>query len=282
MFGLTPARRPAARTSRPPVVRSAPAAFEPLESRQLMSASVAPADAVGLTVLYTKSTLPTAILTGTKVSGAVTLQLTNSAIANDTGVNTFTIYASTDAVVDAGDRILGTPVSKKLNLKAGKMTKITVPVKGVAAPIAGTYDILVSATDASGVVSTVEAPSLTVAPSFVSLSGVIGAATPTALTAGKTISFKVTLTNAGNTDGTGNLTAAIGLSTDGATVPISLTSVSKGVKIKKNGGAVSLTYKVKIPAGTATGTYFPAVLFTQGTQQQFRVFSASTVTIGVA
>ena len=272
-------RRPA----RAPV-RPVAAAWEPLESRQLLSASLAPAINQGLTVTYTKTTLPTSVLSGSKIKGAVTLQLTNSATTNDTGVNTFAIYASADSVIDpTSDTLLGT-LSKKLNLKTGATTKVTIPVKSVLAPAAGDYNVLISATNADTTTSTTElmpAPSLDVAASFVKLNPVVGAASPTALTAGKPITLKVTITNSGNVNSTGTLTTEVGLSTDGVTVPPnSIYTQERNVTIKADSKAISITFKIKIPVGTAAGTYFPAVTLLQGLAPTVTGFSTTPITIG--
>lgn len=283
MFGFSFNRRVAIRPTRTPAIRRS-ATFEPLESRQLLSGTVSPAVDAGLTVIYTKTTLPTAVLSGSKIKGAVTLQLTNSTTINDTGVNTFAIYASLDNVIDTTiDPVLGT-LSRKVNIKAGKSLNVTIPVKNIPAPTTGDYNVLISATDASGVTSTTEitpSPSLDVSPATIVLNPVIGAATPTALTAGKTITFKATVTNSGNTNSTGPLTAVVGLSLDSTTIPITLKSFTRNVTIKSNSKAVSFTYRVKIPVGTAPGVYFPAITFTQGTASQVTAFSTSSVTVGV-
>jgi hypothetical protein len=280
MSASSPIRRPA----RPAVVRTAPAAFEPLESRQFLSGTLSPAVDTGLTVTYSKSTLPGSVLAGSNIKGAITLQLTNSTTVDDTGVNTFTVYASGDSVVDAGDRVLRT-FSTKLNIKTGRTIKLTIPVQNQAAPLAGDYDVLISATDASGVVATTEItpnPSLIVAPAFVSLSAAIGTVAPTAFSGAKTITFRATITNAGNVNSTGTLTTAIGLSTDGVNVTLPITSQNRRVTIKPNGRAIPLTFHVKVPAGTPAGTYVVAATFTQGTANQVRVFSTTPITIGNA
>ncbi len=277
MFGFSSSRRSANRT---PVRRAA--AWEPLESRQLLS-GVTPAVTSGLSIIYSKDTLPTSVISSTKIKGTVTVSVTNSAAVSDTGVNTFAVYASGDNILDAGDLMLGS-VSKKLNLAAGKSITVTIPVKSQPAPAAATYDILTAATNASGTVSTTQATNgLMVAAPFVNLSAAVGVPSPTALTAGKTITVKVTLTNEGNINSTGALTTTIGLSSDGATLTNSLTQQTKNVTVKANTKAVALTFKIKIPAGTTPGTYFPAFTFSQGSDTFTVVGNASTaVTVGSA
>ncbi len=281
MFGFSSHRR----SSQPARVARRAAAWEPLESRQLLSGTLLPAVDAGLTVVYRKSTLPISLLSGTNLKGAVTVQITNSEATNDTGSNTFAVYASTDAVLDSTDVRLGY-VTRNLNLKTGKTLVVTVPVKSQPFPIAGSYDILIAATDASGVVTTSEAtpaPSLTVAAAFVDLTATVGAATPTALVPGKTITFRTTITNGGNVNSTGTLITAIGLSTDGVTAPtVELISKQRNATIKGGDKALSLTFKVKVPVGTAAGTYYPAVTINQGTAAQFTAFSTTPITVGMA
>ena len=140
MFGLT--RRPAC----PKPVAPAPALFEPLESRQLMSA-VTPAltGAAGpLRLDLNRSTLPAAQIAGARINGVVLVTLTNSTTILDRGTNTFTVYASsqpadgTEPAVGTADRVLG-KVSRRVALAGGRSFRLAIPVRLQAAPLNGEY-----------------------------------------------------------------------------------------------------------------------------------------------
>jgi hypothetical protein len=277
MFGFSLNRR-GSRPPAPAVVARRPAAFEPLEPRQFLSATPS-----GLELSVTKSTVPATLLTTAKLKGAVTVSVTNDGANTETSPNTFIVYASTDGLVDATATELATLPNKKLGLKAGHTTKLTIPIKSQPVPPAGPYDILVQATDALGDVSTmISAPTtLTVQVPLAQLSAVVGTALPTAVTGGKTVKFKVVLSNSGNIPSTGALTANIGLSIDGATVLKTVTSKTEKVTVKNGGKPVTLSYSFVVPAATTPGLYFTAVTFTQGADS-FTAFSSTQLTVGVA
>ena len=278
MFGI-PFNRPDSRSPVRTAITRRPA-WESLEPRQFLS--VTPFADSGLDLTVTKSTVPTYLLTTAKVKGAVTVSVTNDGANTETSPNTFDVYASTDGVVDGNSTLLATLPNKKLGLKATKTTKLTISIKSQPVPPAATYDILVQATDSIGDVSTTAAaPSmLTVAAPFTDLAATIGTALPTALTGGKTVKFKVALTNSGNINSTGLLTANIGLSSNGVTATY-VTSKAEKVTVKTGGKPVSVTYSLTIPASTTPGAYFTAVTFTQGSDV-LTAFSTTQVTVGVA
>ena len=257
-------RRPVARTA------SAVAPFEPLEGRQLFAAS-------GLTLVETRSTLPVAQIAGATVKGNVTVQVTNGLTTAVSGPQTFNVLGSTTGTIDASSVTLGTVVRGNLRLGAGRTTKITVPVK-VAAPPVGNYEIYIQATDAVGNTSIAgKAPNVSVAAPYTSLVAVVGPPRPTVALVNRAVTFKVTLTNNGNIDSTGTLSAAIEESTDGMAVTGTLgTPQKKNVKIKLGGKAVTLTYKAKL---TDTGTFFLGATFTQG-ETTFTQFGTTPITVG--
>ncbi len=281
MFAFTRRRPARPAVARPAVVRQA-AAFEPLESRQLLS--VTPFATAGLTLTATKSTLPSAQLAGAKLKGAVTVSLTNGLTVNDTGTNTFTLYAAVGTTPNSSTDVQLGQVAKRFTLKPGKSITVTIPVKNIAAPATdGTYNVLAEAVDSSGDTSTVATaptPTLTVEPANVALTANVGTVSPNALTAGKTVTFKVVLINNGNINSTGLLTANIGLALQGSGV-ITLPLVSKpsSPTIKEGGKGVSFTYHVKIPTTIAPGAYNLGVSFTQGSAAALG-FSPTLINVG--
>jgi hypothetical protein len=245
--------------------------LEPLESRQLLSAS-------GLTLVETKSTLPSGALLDSTIKGAVTVQVTNSLTTTISGPQTFYVYGSLDGTIDSASAVLGSLSKPNLKLGAGKTTHETVPVK-IAAPPAGDYEVFIEATDGLGDTSVAgKAPDLAVAAPYVSLSGTVGTPTPTDFSVDKTVTFKVTLTNNGNINSTGPLSATIELSDNGTTVATSLgkPQVKNPLTIKLGGKAVTLTYKAKV---TDEGTFYIGATFTQGSQV-LTVFSSTPINVG--
>ena len=247
MFGFPPARH----SAQPPVVRTAPATFEPLEGRQLLSASD-----LGLRVL--KSTLPDGAVTGTTVKGAVTVQVANQSTAKISGPETLILFGSTDGTIDANSVVLGRLAKPNLKLGASGLTKVTIPVK-TDVTTSGAYQLFLQASDATSVSTPPAASgSLEVATAQVNLEA-------TALTvSGKTanflvnhaVTFKVTLVNNGNINTSSPLSGVLELSTDGTdpiTPPLTAAPQNRKVILKPNGKPVTLTYSVKV---TDTGTFF--------------------------
>ena len=217
-----------------------------------------------LTPTIAKSTLPASVVSGNTIKGAVAVTVTNSGTAASTGVDTFAVYASTTGTFDSSATQVGT-LSKKVSLKAGKSSKVNFSFKKLSLP-AGTYTLFVQATDASGDTSVSAAGgTVTVAAPFVNLSAAVGAVKPTIAKEGKPISFVVTITNTGNVDSTGPLMITAGLSTDGTTLAVPVTTITKSPKIKANGKATKLTVRFTLPGNLTALSYFPFVSITQGT-----------------
>ena len=250
--------------------------FEPLESRQMLSAS-------GLTLNETKSTLPTAQLAGATVKGAVTVEVTNSLPTPIKGPQTFNVYASltSDGAIDTSSLILGHVTRGNLALGTGKSTKITIPVN-TAAPGANDYDIFIQAIDGAGNTSTAGmAPPVSVAAPNVALTAVVGAPKPSVALINHTVTFKVTFTNTGNIDSAGALDAAIEEESAATTTPTTGATIlgtpqDHSVKIGRGGKAVTLTYHAKL---TTVGNFFLGGAFTQGTQT-FSAFSTTEIMVG--
>jgi hypothetical protein len=211
-----------------------------------------------------KSSLPASIVGGTKVHGSFSLSITNTGTTLSNGLDQIGIYASTTGSIDSSSTLIASLTNKKLKLKAGQTTKLSVPLKNLSLP-AGSYTLLAQTTDYNKLVTpSTTGPSLVVAAPFVSVSAVVGPVKPVTVIAGKSVSVAVTLTNAGNINSTGKMNVAFGLSSDGATLAIPLTTVTKAVTVKSGGKATPLHLPFKIPVGTAAGTYFPYLTIVQG------------------
>jgi hypothetical protein len=225
------------------------------------TATVAPAP-TGLAPTVTKSSLPPAVVAGLPTKGSVTVSLGNTTPGTLNGTTRLALYATTTGTV-AGGTLIGS-VSKRLKLKAGKSTTASVPVKPASLP-AGTYTLLAEATDAPGTaIVSPTGPSLTVAAPVVTLTHTVGTVAPASLPPGRSIAFTLTLTNTGNIASAGLSTITVGLSTDGATLAVPLSTVKRSLKIAPGGKPVAVKLKVKLPATLAAGPYQPFVSFAQG------------------
>ncbi len=217
-----------------------------------------------LTPTVASSTLATAVISGTKAKpGKVVVTVTNSTTTTESGTAKVALYATATGAVDAASTLLGF-ATKKLKLAAGKSATFAVAVKSLQLP-AGTYTVLAQSTDPAGTVTTAAAgPTVTVAAPFVDLTAVVGAVTPTALTAGKPITVTVTLTNTGNTNVAGAGSVTLALSSDGTTVSVPFTPVKHAITVKAGGHALSVKLKVKTPTTVPAGTYVVLASVVQG------------------
>ena len=259
------------RNAHQPSAAARPAVLETLEGRQLLSTS-------GLNLVETRSTLPTAVLSGATIKGIVQVQVTNSLTTPISGPQTFDVYASTDGTIDSASTVIGTVTRGNLKLGASRTTVVTIPVKQAAPPV-GDYAVFIQSTDGTGNVSDAagKAPDFSVAAPYVSLTANVGVPKPTALTVDHAVAFKVTVLNTGNIISRGTISAAIELSTDGVNVTDTLgTPQVRKANIKEGGKAVTFTYKVKVDD---TGTFYIGGTFTSGIQV-FTAFSSTAITVG--
>ena len=223
--------------------------------------AVAVAAPTGLVPTLAKTTVPTTAVTGATVKGSATFSLTNATATTDQGTNGIALYATTAGEIAPGQGTLVGSAKLRLALKAGGTAKVTVPVR--AASLAdGTYTLVAVTTNASGKVVATAGPTLTVAAPTVLLSATV-TATPADVAAGKSVTFALALTNAGNVASTGRATIVLVLAADGSTPSIALGTVTRSVTIKPGGKPLVLRLTAKVSAFQATGTFTPQVTFTQ-------------------
>ena len=176
------------------------------------------------------------------------------------------VYAVTaaNAATPTAGTLLGTVVHRG-SIQFGDTAKASIGVK--ASLPAGTYTLVAVATDASGQAVTSSAgPTITVAASVVTLATAVGKVTPASVKAGKPISIAITVTNSGNVASTGLATLTVTIADGGTAVALTVPSRKVTIKAGKAGQAgksVVLHLAAKVPAGTAAGTYFPTVTFSQ-------------------
>ena len=228
-----------------------------------------------LTPTITRSTLPSAAVSGSKLKNSATLKLYNGSTVTANGRNAISLYATTTGAIDAASTLLAS-VNKNVNLAPGKSAVVSIRAKPVVLP-AGNYSILARVTDAAGGVSTSAAGgTVTVAPANVALSAAVTSAT---VAGGRTVVVGVSVSNGGNVDATGVATINLGLSTDRSTVAIAAAPVRKPLRVKAADGTKVLRLKVAVPRGTSAGVYYPLVTVALAGQTVTAV-AASPVSVG--
>ena len=224
-----------------------------------------------------RSTLPTAAVGGVAAKGTVVVTITNNGTATSKGADSLTLYASTDRQIDSSSVQLAA-VSKKLALPASKSINLPVAVKGFKLPV-GTYTILGRFADTTDAITSVSVgPTLAVAAPYVSLSAAARAVSPITTSAGKSVSFTLDLSNAGNVVSSGAATIAIGLSADGSTQAIAVSSATRSVAIKP-GKTIALRLKLKVPMAAAGMSLFPIVTFSQAETENLVAVGSTAITI---
>ena len=208
--------------------------------------------------------LPSSLVSGTPVRGSAVVTVTNGDTAAREGTETIALYATDTGTIDASSTLLGS-VRKSLSFKAAKSASVAVPVKTFAST-AGGYTVLARVTDAAGTTTDATAgPIVSVASPLVQLTGTIDKVSPAAVTAGKTLSFTLTLTNSGNADSTGKASLSVALSADGITPTIPIEGLTKSFTLRP-GKPVSLRLAIKVSVAAATMTLSPLVIVTQGNE----------------
>jgi hypothetical protein len=170
------------------------------------------------------STLPPALLSGSRLKGKAALHVTNRSAATVAGAAVVTVYLSADDLVDAADAQLAV-LRTTLRVPAGAGKNLNVKLGGVLPPVPdGTYKLLATlrrpdlGTDAVATGNTVRvaAPMIDLRPTAATLA-------PARAARGRTVTVALTLENRGNVAARGG--AAVTLSarptaaTDAAPAP---------------------------------------------------------------
>ncbi len=226
-----------------------------------------------------KNTVPTSVVSGSTVRGAVVVvNETNLAPATATGVVTTTVYAKG---TDGSLTPLGS-ISKRQTVVLKKNYLVSIPIKSFPLALDGTYQLVASVVDPTGNTSSITGTSVKVAAAYTSLeptftkmtlpASVIGGGKSTALAV-------VKLTNTGNVTSTGLTTIGLAASVDGqvsdATV---INTVTRRLTIKP-GGVVSVTVPFKLIPGSLNGSYQILAEVTDPKGDVTSVASGSTVAI---
>jgi hypothetical protein len=223
----------------------------------LETSSTAPPNPLfGLSPVVTRSTLPTAVVSGVPVKGSISVTATNTATTIDKGANLIKLYASTDGKVDSGSTLI-TSFSRKLNVKPGKAIKLAVPVKALNLPT-GSYMLLVQITDVANVaLASATGPAVVSAAPFVTLSETVVSALPASLVSGTTVrgSVRLVITNHGNVPSRGSTPVSISASTTSGQVGTQIAALTKSLNIRP-GKSVTVVVPVKSIPALATADYF--------------------------
>jgi large repetitive protein len=109
---------------------------------------------VALSEIVTKNTLPTSGASGAKAKGALTLGVTNNGNVVTPNTTTLQLFATTDGEVD-GSAIGLVTLAKKIHIKPGKTTRVTLSLKALPIIPVGNYTLVIQVTDGNGQVTTV-------------------------------------------------------------------------------------------------------------------------------
>lgn len=174
-----------------------------------------------------KSTLPVALVSGTRAKGTISLSITNNGNVLSRGLTPIEVTLSTIPGV-AGTPIAG--LTKRLDILAGKSARVTVSIRSTPALASGSYFIVVELTDpfARGISIAPSPAAITVAAPTVSLAAALGPVSN--VKAGDTL----TISNDGNIEEKSRLTLTVGFALDssGTVVVGSRAVISKVFHIK--------------------------------------------------
>jgi hypothetical protein len=231
-----------------------------------------PTPTVGLMPAVVRSTLPTSVVSTAASRGVIGVRLTGLS-ATTAGRSRVQVFA---VATNGGGRTALGQVRPSVRLRAGHTATVTVPLR-VASLSPGSYSLVIEKTDPAGDVIDAAGPALTVAAPRVALSATLGSVAPVAVTPGRSLSFTLTITNVGNVSSTGKSLASVYLSADGSAPTVPVATLAKRLTIPA-GKAVAVRWRVKVPRGTAGGTFYPMVTFAEGTAT-FTAVAATSVTV---
>jgi hypothetical protein len=217
----------------------------------------------GVTPAITRSTLPATAISGRPARGAVVVSVTNTGTSINQGVDTITLFASSNGVIDSTSTPLAS-FRRRVSLNAGATKLLGFPLNGFPLP-AGTYTILAQTIDRYlTVVNATAGPIVTVVPATVQLSASVAQPIPAAIKPGQFINLVLSVANTGNVNSTGIATIAISVAGVTNPNPVLIAKRVARLTLKPNGVALKLRLRVRIPATQPADTYTPVVTFTQG------------------
>jgi hypothetical protein len=224
------------------------------------------------------TTLPTAIVAGSKVHGTVTITLNNQT-SSTVFADHITVFAASNGDINNATPLVSKPFKRGISIAAGQTKALKLTVKSFPASAGdGKFILRVQVSSSlSQTSNSATGPSVTVAAPFVNLAGASGTGivSPNAVKAGKPVSLTIDLTNSGNIP-SGLASLSVGLSTNGQTESTVLETPVVHIKIKP-GHAGVLRLRVKIPPTVQAGMYKPFVSITDDGDSTTVIGQAFTV-----
>jgi len=237
-----------------------------------------------------RATEPTTVVAAAPhVGGTVTVTVTNTSAATESGKATVEVFGAPAGVLD-GTAVAIATATPRVRLKVGRSVTVSVAVMALPAGLgAGSYRWIARVSDASGLRSISPAgPSLTVAAATVTLAATARAPRlPVSVVAGHRVgrSVVVSVTDTGNTASTGPLSVTLYLSADGAPdgAAVAVGTAARRATVRPAGPAVTLTVAFgPVPTTVTAGTYTLLAVVTDGAGHTAVTALATQLTVTVA
>ena len=217
---------------------------------------------------FTKSTLPTEVIPGTKgAKGVLTTVVTNIGNSPAIGAVDVEFFLSLDTTIGMDDIALGGFFDRNINLSAGESRTFTLNAQIPESTVPGNYHVLTRVDGKNMVVETDESNNVAEAEDMLQVNlpyvdlvaDVINADLPNIGVPNDTISFQVPIKNIGNIPANGKIDVDFYLSVDGTVDPgsdVLIKSMSNvSIKLGPDGQRV-LSATAKVPASILGGTFF--------------------------
>lgn len=227
--------------------------------------TVAPAF-IALSETFSRSTLPSNLVSGGKVKGGVTLKITNSGNVKSSGAVQVQLGLSSGS---GGAVIPIASADPRLAIAAGHAASVTIPVTSIPAGLNGAYSLVAQVTDPDGGASSATfATSYTVDPPTVTLHAAINSVHPTEFTASSSAAhgtISVTITNDGNipvgsTSNSGAFDLNLSLVSQGGTQSVPIGSFTRPMVLNPGQSrTIPLAISSAAFASLIAGTYFPTL-----------------------
>jgi len=215
--------------------------------------------ATGVTLAITKDTVPTAVVGGAKLHGALSVSLENSGSAVEKGY-TVNVYASSDTTLDTSIDTLVTSMSKTPTINAGKTGKLNIPITELPSALDGAYYLIVETVDSSSnIASAASSSTVEVAPPFVTLTEILTTTLPAALVSDSAAKGSVILaiTNSGNVPSKGVTPFIVTASTASGVVGTTIATVTPAKNLNiLPGKTVKVTIPIKSIPSLPSDNYF--------------------------
>lgn len=202
---------------------------------------------------------------GGSSKGKVKLKITNAGLGAASASVQVALFASADAVLDTTDTSLGSPPATKLKLGRGASKTLSLTANVPSSIADGNYFVLASIDSTNAAAESNEANNVaasgapvTIAHSFIDLSGAFAGKLPKAISSGKAAAVSILVGNIGNVAATGSISISLFASADRSHGPadtLITTITGQKIAIKPNRSHPVLAH-LQTPAGLAKGNYF--------------------------